>query len=400
MKILHTSDWHFGKLLDGKSRFEEQEIFVEEISEIVNNEKIDLVIIAGDVYDKVNPNAKAEQLFYTAINKLCNNGKTVVLIIAGNHDNYERLTAARELAKNKSIILVGLPNEKLELFDGENYSITKSECGIFELVIRDEKCVIMTMPYPSEVRLGTIIKGDEEFDAQQNYSKYIGELIKEREDMYSDDSINLFVGHFFVAGSNISDSEVVSVGGLYQISGDNLPEKAQYIAMGHLHRKQKIKAKTEHAYYSGSPLQYSKSERKHTKCVMILDATPSEIVVKEYMLKNYKPIFVEKFETEDEALKYVEDNKNLNAWLYIEINQITISTEILKKIKLANDNIIEVKLVGVRNNTFEHIEYEEIEEDEEEFMLKNFIDFFEFRNNEKPNEAIIEIFNKIRLESE
>lgn len=397
MKILHTSDWHFGKLLDGKSRLEEQEMFVEEMSEIVKDENVDLVIIAGDVYDKVNPNAKAEQLFYTAINKLCNDGNTVVLIIAGNHDNYERLTASRELARNKSIILVGLPNEKLELFEGEHYSITKSDCGVFELTIRDEKCVIMTMPYPSEVRLGTIIKGDEELDVQQNYSKYIGELIKEREYMYSDDSINLFVGHFFVAGCETNKSEVVSVGGLYQISGANLPKKAQYIAMGHLHRKQKIKTKIEHAYYSGSPIQYSKSERNHTKCVMILDATPSEITVNDYMLRNYKPIFVEQFNNEDEALQYVVDNQNLNAWLYIEINQNTITTEILKQIKRANDNIIEVKLIDVQNNMYEYSEYEEIEE---KTIVEDFVDFFEFVNNEKPDDNIVEIFKSISVESE
>ena len=94
MRILHTSDWHLGKTLEQYSRLEEQEEFLKEFIEIVKDNDIDLVLIAGDIYDNGNPPAKAEKMFYSTISEITSSGKTAVLVIAGNHDNPERLVAA------------------------------------------------------------------------------------------------------------------------------------------------------------------------------------------------------------------------------------------------------------------------------------------------------------------
>ena len=109
MRILHTSDWHLGKTLEQYSRLEEQEEFLKEFIEIVKDNDIDLVLIAGDIYDNGNPPAKAEKMFYSTISEITSSGKTAVLVIAGNHDNPERLVAASSLAYEHGVILLGEP---------------------------------------------------------------------------------------------------------------------------------------------------------------------------------------------------------------------------------------------------------------------------------------------------
>ncbi len=113
MRILHTSDWHLGRTLEGRSRLEEQVMFIDELCGIVEAEAVDLVLIAGDVFDTVNPPAAAEELFYDALNRLADGGKRGIVVIAGNHDNPERLCAASPLAERNGIILYGLPKEVL-----------------------------------------------------------------------------------------------------------------------------------------------------------------------------------------------------------------------------------------------------------------------------------------------
>ena len=109
MRFIHTSDWHIGKNLEGHSRLEEQEKFCNDFIKIVETNNIDMVIIAGDVYDTSNPPAGAETLFYKTICKLADNGNRCVLVIAGNHDNPERLSAITPLAKEQGIIILGYP---------------------------------------------------------------------------------------------------------------------------------------------------------------------------------------------------------------------------------------------------------------------------------------------------
>src|SRR3712207_2275724 len=101
MRILHTSDWHLGKNLEGYSRIEEQAKFCKDLVELVEEKNIDLVLLAGDVYDTYNPPARAENLFYETIEKLADKGKRCVIVIAGNHDNPDRLEAINSLARSE-----------------------------------------------------------------------------------------------------------------------------------------------------------------------------------------------------------------------------------------------------------------------------------------------------------
>ena len=131
MKILHTSDWHLGKKLEGYSRIEEQEKFLEELKEICNREEIQVILIAGDVYDSSNPPVEAEKLYFKAIKDLSNNGDRLIIVIAGNHDNPEKLLASTPFSSEYGIITFGKPLEVKELGQYGKWEVIESfEGGI------------------------------------------------------------------------------------------------------------------------------------------------------------------------------------------------------------------------------------------------------------------------------
>ena len=201
MKILHTSDWHLGKYLDGNSRLEEQKQFVEELCQICDQEEIELILLAGDVYDNGNPSAQAEELFYKAAKKLTKGGKRPLIAIAGNHDSPERLMAADVLSYEHGIILLGMPGSQAKIGSYEHYEITRSGPGFLELSFNDQRVVILTMAYPSEKRLAEMVSQSlEEEEMQQGYSQKVGERFHLLEQEFRETAINLAMGHFYTMG--------------------------------------------------------------------------------------------------------------------------------------------------------------------------------------------------------
>ena len=110
MKILHTADWHLGKRLDRFSRIDEQRAVMEEIVQIANDQKVDMVIVAGDLFDNFTPNTDAVELFYKTLKQLSYEGKRPVVAISGNHDSPKLIDAPDPLARECGIFLIGYPN--------------------------------------------------------------------------------------------------------------------------------------------------------------------------------------------------------------------------------------------------------------------------------------------------
>ena len=161
MRFIHTSDWHLGKNLEGHSRLEEQEMFCDDFVKIVNDNDIDMIVIAGDIYDTANPPAEAEKLFYNTVSRLANNGERCVVMISGNHDSPERLEAAiTPLAYEQGIIVLGYPLSNTENGKYEGFEIVEAKEGCLKLIINGEKATIITLPYPSEKRLNEAIEAE------------------------------------------------------------------------------------------------------------------------------------------------------------------------------------------------------------------------------------------------
>lgn len=327
MRILHTSDWHLGKNLEGISRIGEQREFIDFLCAAASDERIDLVLIAGDIYDTYNPPAMAEELFYEAVERLSDKGRRGVVIISGNHDNPERLCASSPLAHKNGIFLVGYPgSDPGEYRSSENsIRIKESGSGWMELSIAgcDHPAVILTLPYPSESRLEEVLSSkNDEADLQRAYSEKIGSLFASLSTHYREDTVNLAVSHLFAMGGKESESErTLQVGGALTVDPKAFPAQCQYVALGHLHRPQEMKHAPCPAFYSGSPLAYSFSEADQSKAVYIIEALPGQKAdVRPLYLNCGKPL--KKWEAKGgygQALAWCEEGRDQNAWVDLEI---------------------------------------------------------------------------------
>ncbi|ONI37996.1 exonuclease SbcCD subunit D [Candidatus Epulonipiscium fishelsonii] len=397
MKILHTSDWHLGKTLDGYSRMDEQEKFLDDFIEIADKNDVNLIIIAGDVYDTSNPPARAEKMFYDALKRLSTNGERMIIIIAGNHDSPERLVSAGPLAMEHGIVMVGTPKTVVPAGKyGQNRVITSGE-GFIEVELNNEKAVILTVPYPSEKRLNEVLYDDIESEQEQlaSYTKRIKALFDKLEPKFRADTINIAISHIFTLGSEESGSErSIQLGGSFVVEGNCLPQKAQYIALGHLHKPQVV-ANTK-ARYSGSPIHYNKKEINfEKKCILIDVHAGTECIITDIALEVYKPIEIWKCANIEEALAKCEENLGRECWVYLEIETDSyILEKDIKALRHLKPDIVEIKA------NFKQNQKEEIISLQDKSFEELFIEFYKSRRSVQPTKELTELLLSIVEEEE
>ncbi len=400
LKILHTSDWHLGKNLDGYSRMDEQEIFLQDFVEMVNEHDVDLVIIAGDIYDTPNPPSRAEAMFYATLKQISNNGQRLILVVAGNHDSPDRLAAAAPLAKEHGIIIVGTLRHVVDTGNYGQHSVVASGEGFVEIAINGERAVILVVPYPSEKRLNELLYDYMQAteDQAQSYIDHIAMLFKNLEQNYRDDTINLAVSHLFALGSEGSGSEtgIQTLGGSYLIPGSYLPQRAQYIALGHVHKKQIVPDTNKRARYSGAPLQYNKRETQTPKvCFLIEAAAGEECVVTEIAFEVYKPIETWLCDSIDDAIEKCAANADRECWVYLEVKtEKPLLESDIKKIRALKNDIINI--FPIFSDQIE-VDVAKFEDQTAEELFEAF--YFK-RKNVAADPEIINLFNSIMEEVE
>ena len=394
MRILHTGDWHLGKNLEGVSRMDEQEEFLNDFVSIVENNNIDLVIIAGDVYDNPNPPARAEKMFYDTLKKISKNGERLTLVISGNHDNPDRLVAAGPLAREHGIIMVGTPKTIVQCGEYGKHKVLDSGEGFVEIEINDEKSVILTVPYPSEKRLNEVIYDGMEDDEEKakSYSEKIFSLFDTLKKHYKEDTINLVVSHLFAMGSEEGGSErSIQLGGAYIVDGSCFPSEAQYVALGHVHKPQIVPGTEKKARYCGSPIHYNKKEISFDKKCFIVDVKANEkCKIEELNLKVYKPIEIWKCESIEAAITRCEENKDRDCWVYLEITTDRyIREDEIKQMKDLKKDILEImpKVKGID-------ESEELNISEKTFE-EIFVDFYTKERGTLPENEVVELLLSI-----
>lgn len=243
MKVLHTADWHLGVKTMGKDRLDGQKETLLEICDIADKNDVDIVLIAGDIYNTSIPSANAEELFYDIVKKLSNGGERVVVVVSGNHDDPDRLCAGLPLAYAHNIVLAG----DMKILDKEKFPKNKRveivDCGYGNITIKkdEEYANISYLPFDSTIKERPNIENI-------NYSQLVGELAEKASINYSDDKFNIFLSHLFVVGSKLSKDRVVSVGDVFAVSNHDLP-KADYVALGHIHGNQFV---NDNVCYSGA----------------------------------------------------------------------------------------------------------------------------------------------------
>ena len=259
MNILHTSDWHIGKRLMDRERLPEQIAALDEIVRICDERAVDLVLVAGDVFDTYMPSAEAEQAFFHAISRIAGERRAVVLI-SGNHDDGVRLAASAPLAAQEGIYLFGGGQEIADcgggrpvraVAAGEGYLVVENAQG--------ERVYINALPYPNEARL-------KEEKTEESYADKLRRLIERGDAGFTGGMPHILLSHLFVAGGKVSESERdIDLGGARAVPV-SLFEGFEYVALGHLHKPQKFGGNVR---YCGSLLQYSFDEREDKQVILL-----------------------------------------------------------------------------------------------------------------------------------
>lgn len=393
MKILHTSDWHLGKKLDGFERINEQKKFLSDLLNIIENNDIDILITAGDIYDSPNPPIEAEKIYYDFVKKIGDLKKCCVIMIAGNHDSGKRLTVTRNIEKDYGIILLENPMEIVEEGDYGISKISNSYEGCFEIEIRGKKSFISFLPYISDIEGETILKNFMTADEEENislmsYSEKIKNIFKIKEKHRNENIPYIAVGHIFVSNTEGEESEsALDFGGAYTVKLSDLP-KADYTALGHIHKPMKfLKYK---AFYSGSPIEYRVSENRYGKKIFIADVEKENLKIDEIDITNYKPINKYLCESIEEAVILSEEKMESSEWIYLEISsERTLVAGEVKKIK-ENKNVVDIYL-KLKGTAYES---EEVLDDSMEKNIKEaFVKYYKFTNNNIDTEPSRELLN-------
>ena len=293
------------------------------------------------------------------------------------------------LKKTVAIILASVLMISTLSFASDYFSFDAQLANL--LNINGEKVTLITLPYPSEKRLNEVIKGDTEREQQISYSKKVGDLFRKLEENFEEDSINIAVSHIFVVGGESTESErPIELGGSLLVQKSDLPQNSQYTALGHLHKPQKASERLN-AYYSGSPIQYSKSERVYSKGAKIVEVHPGEdAIIEDIYFKNYKPIEVFKCKGIEEAINICEENKDKNIWSYFEIvTDEVINQKNIKTMKSLLKDIIEIKPIINQSYEYEHVDMRE------KTMKELFVEYYKFRNKVEPKGELLDLFLQI-----
>jgi exonuclease SbcD len=404
MNILHTSDWHLGKYLDNRDRLPEQREAIAEICRIADEREVHLVLISGDIFDTAVPSAAAEELFYDAVERLAGGGKRGIVVIAGNHDNPERLCAAKSLADRNGIVLLGMPGDEASQLanSGLDVKVVQSGAGWLELQIDGvpEHAVIIALPYPSEARLAELLTFNlNETELGEAYAERVGKLFSELAGHFREDTVNLVMSHLFILGGEPSDSErPIQLGGAPVVGPDKLPPQAQYIALGHLHKPQKVGG-TKSAYYSGSLLPYSFSESGSRKAVFIVEVFPGmEAVVQRIELQSGKSLIRQvALHGLEEAIDWLNGGAATDAWIDLEIHvDQPLTQEQIRTLRELSDNI--VNIWPVLKNSEQSVVFEENRRSKP--LKELFEDFYKAKTGVAPREDLTRFFLEIAATDE
>lgn len=347
MRILHTADWHLGKRLDRFSRLDEQRLVVDEICRIAEEEQVDAVLVAGDLFDHFAPPAEAQQLFYRTLHRLSKGGTRAVVAIAGNHDMPERIEAPVPLAEANAIILLGFPHSMSATFTSEGgVSMTRSEPGFVEVSLPacNEPLRLLLTPYANELRLKTFLGGS------QGLNDLLRDHWQRLADTYCDDNgVNMLMAHLYFTrdgGEAVTEDEgersILHVGGAPPVPTSLIPKAIQYVALGHLHAHQVVDDACCPIVYSSSPLCYSFAEAGQRKQVVIIDAQPGmPVAMRTVELREGRSLLREEFGSVEDAVTWLQANPEC----YVEL---TIRTDtwldgaMRKTLSDAHDRIVDL----------------------------------------------------------
>lgn len=369
MKIMHLSDLHIGKKVNEYSMLQDQIYILKEILRIIDNEKVETVIIAGDVYDRSLPPNEALELFDEFLYQLSSRNVNV-FVISGNHDSPERISYGGRMMTENKIFLS-------PVYDG----------NVKPISLNDDygKVNFYMLPFirPADIR---------RYFPDENIENYTDAVKVAIDNMNVDFSErNILITHQFVTGAELSESEDIIVGGTDNVSGEVF-DGFDYVALGHIHREQTVGK--DNIRYCGTPLKYSFSEAKHIKSVTILDFKDKENI--EYSKIPLTPLrdMREIRGTYDElTLKSNYENTNVDDYLHITLTDEEDIPDAIGKLRSIYPNIMKLDYDNLRTRGSGIVDAIENIESKSPFEL--FADLFKQQNNQDMSEEQEEIMRNL-----
>jgi len=396
MKILHTSDWHLGRSLYGRKRYDEFAGFLDWLSFTIEEEGIDALLIAGDVFDTSTPGNRAQELYYRFLCRVSGSCCRHIVVIAGNHDSPSFLNAPKELLRALNVYVVGAMTE-----NPEDEVIVISDAGSEDKDLHggiqdtsdpgtkisypEKTAIICAVPYLRDKDIRMVEPGESIEDKnkrlvegiKRHYAEVVAIAQQKRKAMLQESKTNspqpkipiIVMGHLFTAGGKTIDGDGVRqlyVGSLAHVSEDVFPPSIDYLALGHLHVPQCVGG-NQHVRYCGSPIPMGFGEASQQKSVVIVDFGPQimqgdELIKQDSQSKDHDPwILLKKvpcFQRLDRIVGSADDilerlqhliQKESRAWLEIEYTGSGITGNLREMIDEAiADSSLEICLIKNR----------------------------------------------------
>lgn len=341
MKILHTSDWHIGRKLHSKEIDPELDLFFDWLMNQINTHKIDVLIVAGDIFDIAYPSNTILKKYYEVLIKIQSSCCKNIIITGGNHDSVSTLNAPKEILQYLNIHVIGGATDIIEeqIIEINNKTTKKTElvvCGIPFLRDKDIRKSIAGESFTDRAK--AISKGIE------NYYHKIAKLTNH----YKAKNIPVIAtGHLFVSDSDMDDEErELYIGGLQQIKLKQFPETFDYIALGHIHRPQCI-GKKEHIRYSGSPVMMSFNERKHQKSIVKIELSENKRNIETILIPKFRNLirFKGTFDCVKEQIKSYEQKEQLKTHAEIHIEEEKVIPNLISDVQDYVEKINKVNII-------------------------------------------------------
>ena len=315
MKLLHTSDWHLGIMLNERSRREEMLAFFDFLRTTIVSEGVDTLVISGDVFDTSSPSSEAENMYYNFLVSIQGSCCKDVVIIADNHDSPSKLRASKELLKQLNIHVY------CNLSDVEPLVLSGA--------------IIVPVPFLRDRELLTAVLGESieqcEDRRKAAIEKVYNDMLSKALSFKMELNLNLPIialGHVAVT-SGFTPDKGLYLGGLGVLDASSFSDKFAYVALGHIHKRQQV---SDNVWYCGSPIAMSFDEAKYEKSVSLVNCDGNSIDVKLVPVPRFRSLITVKGKLEDvrEQLKALaesaqteaaqtEDKLGLNGWISIQL---------------------------------------------------------------------------------
>ena len=320
MKILHTSDWHLGRSLYGRKRYEEFSAFLDWLAQTIEKEKVDALLVAGDVFDTSTPSNRAQELYYRFLSRVSTSCCHHVVVIAGNHDSPTFLNAPKELLRALNVYVIG---SMTDTFEDEVIVLYKNE---------QPEAIVCAVPYLRDKDIRTVEPGETTDDKnaklilglKNHYADVCTIAEQKRSEFEKNGHPGLPIvamGHLFTAGGKTVDGDGVRelyVGSLAHVGEDVFPPSIDYLALGHLHVPQRV-SNAENMRYCGSPIPMGYGEANQEKKVVLIEFDSTTPNIQEVPVPCFQQLVRIVGSLDDIHVKLEElKDEDSHAWLEIE----------------------------------------------------------------------------------